>query len=152
MQIETLKDVIVWTQTFHQYLSACTKHCASKQLDERAKLLLEYLSEHEQKLVATLKAFETHSDAKALNTWCQEYLNKRPIKPHGKCSKPFARMSPDEVMTEIEHQHRQIIDLYRYLATRDAAFSTREMLEQLINLEQHEVMRMVHGANRINDL
>jgi hypothetical protein len=46
MQIETLKDVLHWTREFHQHLSQCLSHCADKNMDERARMILAYLSDH----------------------------------------------------------------------------------------------------------
>ena len=48
MQIETLKDVLHWTREFHQHLSQCLSHCADKNTDERARMILAYLSNHER--------------------------------------------------------------------------------------------------------
>ena len=48
MQIETLKDVLHWTKEFHQHLNQCLSHCADKNTDERARMILAYLSEHEK--------------------------------------------------------------------------------------------------------
>lgn len=48
MQIETLRDVLQWTGDYHRHLAECTRHCANQQLNERAQLLLGYLSEHEK--------------------------------------------------------------------------------------------------------
>ena len=44
MQIETLKDVLHWTQQFHHNLSECLSHCEDKNVDERARIMLDYLS------------------------------------------------------------------------------------------------------------
>ena len=78
--------------------------------------------------------------------------DKHPIIRHEKCDKPFAQMNADEIITEITHQHGQVIELYRYLRGRDAAPSYRELLDQLLSLEEHEAMRMTQAANRLHDL
>jgi len=152
MQVETLKDVLNWSREFHQHLASCMHHCADQNESERAKLLLDYLADHEQKLVVVLDGFKKTADVKALNTWCLEYLDKHPIIRHEKCDKPFAQMNADEIITEITHQHGQVIELYRYLRGRDAAPSYRELLDQLLSLEEHEAMRMTQAANRLHDL
>ncbi len=152
MQIETLRDVLNWTRGFHQHLASCMRHCAGENESERAKLLLDYLSAHEQKLVEVLDGFRETADVKALNTWCLEYLDKNPIVRHELCDKPFAEMNADEIITEIIHQHGQVIELYRYLRGRDAAPSCWELLDQLLSLEEHEAMRMAQAANRLHDL
>jgi len=152
MQVETLKDVLEWTREFHQHLANCMHHCADQNESKRAKLLLNYLADHEQKLVEVLDGLKKTADAKALNTWCLEYLDKNPIVRHELCDKPFAQMNADEIITEITHQHEQVIELYRYLRGRDVAPSYRELLGQLLSLEEHEAMRMSQAANRLHDL
>lgn len=152
MQVETLKDVLNWTREFHQHLASCMRHCSGENESERAKLLLDYLSDHEQKLVEVLDGFLDSADEKALGTWCYEYLDKHPIVRHDKCDKPFAQMNADEIITEITHQHGQVIELYRYLRNRDAALSWQELLDQLLSLEEHDAMRMSQAANRLHDL
>ena len=78
MQIETLKDVLHWTREFHQHLSQCLSHCADKNMDERARMILAYLSDHEKALTKVVSGFETSGDEHALNTWCYEYVAKHP--------------------------------------------------------------------------
>jgi len=152
MQIETLKDVLNWTRDFHQHLASCLHHCNDRNQSERARLLLEYLAEHEQKLVAVLDGFTQSASAKALNTWCYEYLDKHPIVRHAQCDQPFAQMSTEEIISEITGQHGQVIDLYRYLHSRAQTVSAQDLLAQLLDLEEHEAMRMAQSANRLEDL
>ena len=152
MQVETLKDILHRTNECHQQLADCMKHCANEQLNERAKLLLNYLSDHEQKLSSVLQAFETSADKNALNTWFYEYIDKSPLKSHVTCDKPFAEMSTQEIIGEIEAQHQQIIALYRYLIGRAEIPSAIELLNQLTELEEHEAMRMTHSANHLEDI
>ena len=94
MQIETLKDVLHWTKEFHQHLSQCLSHCADKHADERAKMMLEYLSEHEKTLTDVIGGFEKSGDENALNTWCYEYASHHPITLHAHCDAPPGLGSP----------------------------------------------------------
>ncbi|GAB1259700.1 ATPase [Teredinibacter haidensis] len=151
MQIETLRDVLQWTGDYHRYLAECTRHCANQQLNQRAQLLLNYLSEHEKTLSTVLDAYEATADPHALNTWCYEFFEKAPVKPHYHCDKPFAEMDTQEIIEAIENQHQQLIALYQYLVGRADIPSAIELLEQLTALEEHEAMRMAHEANRLED-
>lgn len=152
MQVETLRDVLKWTREFHQHLADCMQHCADQNESERAKLLLEYLAEHEQTLVGVLEGFSNTADENALDTWCYEYLDKHPIIRHEMCDKPYAEMHAGEIITEISHQHGQVIELYRYLRNRAETVTTQELLDQLLSLEQHEIMCMAQSANRLEDM
>lgn len=152
MQIETLGDVLDWTLAFHQNLSKCMAHCADKQENERAKLLLDYLSEQEKYLSTVIEGFQQSASTNALNTWCYEYLDKYPIVRHEKCTTPFSELSASEIIREVEYLHSQIIAFYRYLGSRADAPSARALLDQLTALEEHEAMRMTQSANRLEDL
>ena len=152
MQIETLKDVLHWTKEFHTQLSRCLQHCADKNQDTRAQMLLTYLVTHEEKLATVVARFEQSGDSRALNTWCYEYLDKHPIVQHQHCDAPFADLDTEQIMAVIVEQHQQVIELYRYLLSQAVIPSARELLEGLKSLEEHEAMQMSHSANRLHDL
>lgn len=152
MQIETLRDVLHWTQEFHRHLSQCLTHCASENIDERARMILLYLSDHEKVLTKVISGFETSGDQRALNTWCYEYINHHPIIQHEHCGAPFSALDAEQVMDVIVDQHQQIIELYRFIGSRAGAQSATELLDTIKTLEEHEVMRMVHSANRFRDM
>ena len=152
MQIKTLKDVLHWTREFHQHLSQCLSHCADKNMEERARMILAYLSDHEKALTKVVSGFETSGDEHALNTWCYEYVAKHPIVRHAHCDAPFAELDTTQIMEVIVDQHQQVIELYRYLASRAEIPSAKELMESLQSLEEHEMMRMAQSVNRFGDL
>lgn len=152
MQIETLKDVLHWTQEFHQHLSQCLSHCAVNNTDERAQMMLSYLSDHEKTLSKIVCGFEESGNENALNTWCYEYVHHHPITRHVHCESPFAELDAAQIMDVVVDQHQQVIELYRYLASRADIPSAEELMESLRSLEEHEMMRMAQSANRFGDL
>ena len=152
MQVETLKDVLGWTQQYHHHLSTCLEHCANENDSERSRLLLDYLAKHEQHLEALISALCDSASENALKTWCLEYLNKQPIVEHEQCDQPFAKMSTLEISQVIFKQHNEIIDLYRYLYAQAGAPSALDLISKLISLEEHEAMQMSQGANSLEDI
>ena len=152
MQIETLKDILHWTKMFHEQLSLCLSHCSDANTSERARMVLDYLSDHEEKLMKVVNNFEVSGEEHALNTWSYEYVNKQPIVQHVHCDSPFAKLDTVQIMDVIVDRHAQVIELYRYLAAQAIIPSAKEMLESLLSLEEHETMLMVHAANRFEDL
>lgn len=121
-------------------------------MDERARMILAYLSDHEKALTKVVSGFETSGDEHALNTWCYEYVAKHPIVRHAHCDAPFAELDATQIMEVIVDQHQQVIELYRYLASRADIPSAKELMESLRSLEEHEMMRMTQSANRFEDL
>ncbi|MCH4562577.1 ATPase [Halomonas sp. EGI 63088] len=152
MNITTFHDVVEWTRALHEHLAQCLKHCASQHEEERAKWLLGYLSDHEAALETVVAGFEKQADPKALNTWLYDYQSYAPIKPHKTCTEPYAKMSFDEICQEIFDLHEQVIGFYRYLEGRTEIPETRALIGELLKLEEHEAMRLVHQTNRSRDL
>ncbi|GAB3114895.1 ATPase [Aestuariicella hydrocarbonica] len=152
MEIETLRDVLDWTRKFHEKLSQCLSNSVDKNSDERARMVMAYLADHEQALAKVIRGFESTGDEDALNTWFNEYVNKTPVlqKVHSKT--PFANLNASQIMEVVADQHQQAIELYRYLARRADIDSAQEMLEALLSLEEHEIMRMTQSTNRFSDM
>lgn len=61
-------------------------------------------------------------------------------------------MSVDEISREIFAIHNQIIDLYRSLETRPGLDRARELLGEMLQLEEHETMRLAQQVNRMHEL
>lgn len=152
MKVETIKDVLEWTQSFHQNLSRCLSHCSNEATSERSKMLLVYLADHEDHLSALINDIEKTAKTNALNTWCYEYLDRNPIIRHDNCEKPFADLSIDEIILEIENLHQHVIGLYRHLNLHCDTPSASVLLKLLENFERHEAMQINHSANRLHDL
>ena len=152
MKVETLKDVLKWTKSTHRNLSKCMTHCAEDHDSERARMLLNYLSEHENALMTVLQGFIDTSNTKALSTWCLEYLDQQPIVTHDNCEAAFIGQDLSEIIEAVVAQHYQIISLYKHLHSRADIPSVSELTEQLIELEEHHAMQMVQGSNRMGDI
>ncbi|MCB1693629.1 MAG: ATPase, partial [Pseudomonadales bacterium] len=142
MKVETIADVIHWTREFHRLLSNCLQRGQSASKEERVRMLLGYLSEHESKLADVLEDFESRGETGALHTWSYDYLDDHPVKPHPDCDKAYDEMTAEEVMQQVEHEHNQIIGLYKHLRGRIDTPSAVDVIDQLISLEEHEAMRM----------
>lgn len=152
MQVETLRDVLEWTTKFHRNLGDCLRQCAEKNQSARADLLLDYLAKHEHRLAGLVAAFEDRAETRALNTWCYDYMDKNPILHSTDCDAPFAELDAGKIMDVVADQHQQVIELYRYLYARADTDPTRELMEEVKELEEHEAMQMTQGANRLQDL
>lgn len=152
MKIETFHDLIDWTRQLHAQLAECFRHCATQQEEARAKSLLEYLADHEAVLEHTVASFEKQADPKALDTWVYDYLSHAPIKPHQACNLPYAEMGFEDISREVFSLHDQVIALYRYLEGRADIPEARDLVRELLKLEEHEAMRLSQQINRARDL
>lgn len=151
MRIETLEDIIEACRSQHQMLSEVLKTFTEESGNERAKLIFDYLSTHEQQVAHLLRRIAETAEPKALHTWVYEYLTQQsefaPL-----AADTFAGKSADEIIASVFSFHQQASDLYRELKTQDDALSIRDVLDQLIELEQHEAMQMAQSLNRFHDM
>ena len=152
MRVETLKDLLEWTKASHQHLSECMGHCSEHHDSERAALLLRYLSDHEKVLTEVIQSVIDTSTESMLTTWCLEYLNRQTINIHDACDERFASMDLSDIIEAVVNQHNQIIDLYAHLYSRAEIPSIQELFKQLTELEEHHIMQLVQGANRLDDV
>lgn len=152
MQVESLQEVVHWSKNFHRDLSSCLRENKERNEDERSKLLLGYLADHEQNLADILSDFEETADSRVLKTWSYDYLKSYPVQVQGACEIPYGEMSSQEIMGEIESQHNQIMMFYDNLKGRAHLPEVIEALDQLIDLQKAETSRMSQSANRLEDM
>lgn len=151
MKIERFEDLIDWTRDAHAQLARCMSAGASKQAETRAKWLLLYLADHEKVLSETISEIEAHADGKALHTWIYDYLVREPMHLGQKC-KAYHQMTVEEICADVFEMHNRILDLYRSLARRAEIDTARELARELLELEQHETMRLAQQVNRIHEM
>lgn len=152
MHIETMGDVVVWSSEFHSNLADFIEASVASSADERAKMLSGYIADHERQLAKTVAAFDHVESDNALGTWCTEFLNNQPLPDTSTKDERWAGLSANELMDEVREIHEQLIALFSHLLSRCGATPAADMLEQLVDLEQHQLMLMAHSANRLEDL
>lgn len=152
MEIRTFSDLIDWTRQLHGHLSKCLAHCATQSEEERARALLDYLSEHESKLERMVQLFEDQAEPKVMRTYVYDYLSHRPIKTHRTCEAPYAKLGFDDICREVFELHRQVIDVYRDLEGKVEIPEANHLLQDLLAMEEHEAMRLVRQTGRMQDL
>ncbi len=152
MKVETLKDVLEWTKSTHRNLSQCLALCSEHHDSERVRMLLNYLSGHENVLITVLQGFIDESSSKVLSTWCLEYLDRQPIITPQNLEAAFTSQNIQDIITAVVAQHDQIISLYKHLHSRAEIPSVLELTKQLVELEEHHAMQLVQGFNRMADI
>lgn len=152
MEIRTFGDLIDWTRQLHGHLAACLRHCSNEQQEERVAQLMSYLSDHEAHLEKIVGEYEKQAAANALHTYVYDFLKHAPIKAHDDCSKPFADLDYHAVCRLVFDYHDQVMALYRELEGRAEIPETRELVQALVSMEEHESMRLAHQTGRMDDL
>ncbi|MFL9815063.1 ATPase [Stutzerimonas sp. VN223-3] len=151
MNIERCEDLIDWTSQAHARLSKCMTEGANERSDSLAKMLLVYLAQHEQQLTSTIARIKEHADPRALQTRLHDAVQRDMLGLEFD-SDAYARMSVDDISREIFTIHNQIIDLYRLLENRAGLDRAGDLLGEMLQLEEHETMRLAQQVNRMHEL
>ena len=152
MDIKTFGELINWTRDLHAHLARCLSHCATKNEEERAQALLDYLATHESEMERIVNEFKSQGDSKALETTVYDYLSHHPIKTHRTCDEPYAQLDFEGICREVFDFHDQIEDLYRTMADKAEIPEAKELLQSLLTMEENEAMRLARQIGRMNDL
>lgn len=148
MEPKTMADVLKLTQDWHQKMSKHLASSADATGSERNEMLLNYLSEHEDKLAKTLGTFLEKADLRALDTWFYEYTDRHKVIHQNPSDIPFSQMSNDEITGEIGQLHDQLVDLYTHLHERAESDTARGVLAQLLDIEESQSKTIISGAER----
>ena len=152
MESETFAEVLEWTRQLHTDLAEALGRCARKNADERARMLLNYLAEHEVEMATSVAAFASRADAQALETHVSHYISHKVIKSEHICALPYDTMGFDDISQAVFGLHDDVLDLYRTLLEKADIPELSTLLEGLVQLEEQQVMLMVTQAGRMNDL
>jgi hypothetical protein len=152
VKVATLRELIEWTAKLHGELGRCLVHCANSSEEQHARWLMEYLAEHEERLEHAIAAIAEHADQRALNTLVYDYFEHAPVVPHSLADLPFSKMDFAAISQAVFTFHNEALELYRYLLSRANTERIEQLLQPLLDLEEHETMRMAQQANRITDL
>jgi len=152
MKAKTFLDLIEWTRMLHSHLADCLAECSTKNEEERAQALLQYLADHERKMEQVVAEFERKADPKALKTYVYDWIEHKPIETHRTCNAHYAKLSFAEISREVFDFHDQVIGLYQDLVERSEIPEVRELMQSLLDMEKHEAMRLVRQTGRMDDL
>jgi hypothetical protein len=152
MKVATSRELIEWTSKLHGELGRCLAHCANHTEEQHARWLMEYVADHESQLERALTTIAEQGDQRALNTFVYDYFKHAPAIPHALTDVPFATMDFAAISQAVFNFHNEAIELYRYLLSRAQTERMEKLLQPLLDLEEHETMRMAQQANRIGDL
>ncbi|WP_019340325.1 hypothetical protein [Stutzerimonas stutzeri] len=151
MNIERCEDLIDWTCQAHTRLFECMTDAADERSESLAKMLMVYLAQHEHELTHTIARIKEHADPRALQARLHEAVEDQRLALDFD-SEAYAQMSVDDISREVFAIHNRIIDLYRLLEGRPGLDKARELLDEMLQLEEHETMRLAQQVNRMHEL
>jgi rubrerythrin len=136
---------------FHGQLSDYYHELSDSADQQRVKLLLDHMSDHERHLQESLGAYEEDASKQLMDTWvdckyCDEVL--------ATCQRtPIAQeTSVDGVIRATMDIDGCLIRFYREVAEKVNSQTIRDVFRNLIDLEEGELRRLALSALQISDV
>lgn len=140
MQAQTFQYLLEWTSHIHNHLAQCLEDGLEEQQDEKARWLMEYLTEQERKLAKEVEGFKDQADPKALKTWLYEHLTET-LPPSDNRELPFGSMTFEQISEEIFDIHNQLIETFESMEAKAAIPEAQELMARVHELEKRETLR-----------
>ena len=144
-------DFIMFVRNLHSDFKNYFEKILDNQNQEKIKMILGYLAEHESKMVQTLNEYVKGLAKSIEETWYQ--FIELPKKPT--CLKNLSfkgDMSIDSVLELISKMDNCLINLYKKLSEISVTDETRKIFQNLADLEKNELRRVVHNIQKAAEL
>jgi len=152
MDIKTFQDLIDWTRSLHSNIAKSFDDNASGSRNEYTNQLMEYLASHERKMSALIDDFEKEADTNVLQTRVYDHIQHSPVELSNLGAADYADMSFEDICKSVFHFHDEVAALYRYLAGKAETAAVKELLEELLQMQDSESKRLAQQINRMRDL
>jgi hypothetical protein len=140
-----VKDVLDYGKTAHADLRKFYESIGEQNVEERVRILLDYLSRHEKHLEETLERYETSSQQKVLGTWIQ-YSPDVDIRKLIDSKSIGSEMSVDDLVKLALEFDDALVELYRQSADECEAPLVKELFNNLIDQENQEKYNLMRAA------
>jgi len=151
---ERAGEVIERAREFHREVSERYAELADEAGRERVRMLLEYLSRHEQSLERTLADYEERAPGEVLDTWLQYVPEAETLERLEPLSRPT--LGPDTDVGEIVNLGLEVADaliaLYRDVARKAPSDEVREAFGNLVEMEQEEKRKLARNVADAEDV
>jgi rubrerythrin len=113
--------------------------------DERARLLLDYLREHEENFKNVLRRYSQEEHSGVLDTWIQ-YDPEEDLRRALEESEMRPGMSLDELLAQAQRFNQAVISFYREALAQTNAPRVRELFESLLAMEEGKAAKYAWSA------
>lgn len=150
MRYKTVQDILKQAAVFHQRVAELADEAAVDQDRERLGMLLDYLSDHQSRLKSAIDAFRDEGSRKVMDTW----FDRAPeIQVDELDQAELASIKDvDALVNRVVDFHDQVIELYANLRDQAAIDEVEQVFADLADLERHEKMELVQGAQQLQDM
>ncbi len=151
MRFRQVREILEWNQTIHEQLAQRYAELAQQSSDERVTLMLRYLADHETALQNAVQAYETDAADALLETWFDQAPALELPASLAELKINLQQASVMDIVKIAINTHEFLMAIYRELHDLSDVATAREVFANLLELEQHEAMRTVRDAQRLED-
>jgi rubrerythrin len=152
MRFKQVEDILSWVVQFHADLELHYRELEEGNTNERVVMLLEYLADHQQILGGAIEKFKGDASSQLLNTWFNQTPEVNYPEKLVSLASGVSGASTSEVVLIAIECHDLLIQMYKALQSDSDMQSVKDLFQTLIDMEQHEKLRMVRDAGRLEDL
>ncbi len=149
-----VREIIQTVQQYHSNLSLEYQSLKDEAYDQRAILLLNYLSGREKKIAGSLERYLHDSSSKALNTWvkCVPCL---PVDVFSYCHNKLNFEPPlyaDDILEIAIHYDDCLVGFFNNLVRESDYSATENLFSMLLNNAKKEEMNLARDVLWLNDI
>lgn len=151
MRFHQVRDIVAWAADFHarlaQQYTAQAKHCD----DERVRMALTYLAQHEHKMQAGLLRYLTpdNQHRNVLDTWYSDLTEV----PHPEVLADLcgcaACTTVESLLANALKMHETLEDMYRHRSEVSSIDAEKAFFTALASGHEAEVRRLVRNMARL---
>ena len=148
---EQVRDVLAYGIDLHTRLRDTYDQLGLQSEQTRVKMVLDYLSRHEQNRQQAMQRFEEGTRRKILDQWLQ-YAPSSNIEGLLSASTGRSNLTVDDVITMAMRFDDALIAIYRETANEIDDTQAREVFQNLAEMEHREKQRFVRDAEWVQDI
>ena len=146
-----VRDFVDFGKRLHARIGQVYEALNEKAESERVKMLLEYLSRHEQRLEQTLARYEHERRGSLMDAWL-EYAPSLDVDAALTASTLPEQPSTDEIFTAASAFDDTLVRLYREVAEKVNDPKVRTLFQDLLYLEEQERIQISRAAMNLRDM
>lgn len=148
---ETAQDVLDNARELHRLAGFLYQQLRDKAHDDRARMLLGYMVDHEQTMANNIARYERSAPAGILGTWIQYTLEESP-QGFIDALDVNDNMSIDDITKIGQQVDSYLVNLFEDVMQTAASPSLQDVFRSLMSMEEEEKHTLTRAANSLWEL
>ena len=145
MAFSRVRDILDRARVFHEQLSGFYANMEKTADREKSRILLNYMSRHEQNMVECLARYEKEAANRVLDTWFKFPPEMKECRCF-ECVDLKPSMSLDDIIDVALKVDQCLLKLYSETAEKSNSQEVRDLFRKLLELEQKEETECLRNA------